>query len=399
MTVPMASARAPSPRTGAPSLSSCRSKSSSRRNQARDPNPSRDDSTATHPSPFEFIPQQSINESSAMAQSMPRPRTAEVQGSMSIACQADPSCRDQRDHVLHGRNVSTVMPSRRSSPIEGRRQSNKGKARQMSPHTSQPAKPAEQLGKNSKRGTMPEPITAQASAWAIGQAIRVQRLLQRFEAGAFSREHGDGSSTLASNADIVLKVLMDEFSANDPEDGRYTPQQRTQDTESSPATTGEFDRMLNAVVHEVRQPRADEETSLAYVRCRAAQERLSQSVPTLCERVKTEPVAPPPVDSAYARGQRWREEFHNCVMLQRLRLGDLQANSHTTMPDQNIIFDQNGLPRDIDNVRLRRDPTHEPSDQGSPPLEYRDEPDGGDGGGSDPSSHGDDRSQLSRCSS
>jgi hypothetical protein len=61
--------------------------------------------------------------------------------------------------------------------------------------------------------------------------------------------------------------------------------------------------MLNAAVNKVWQPRTDEETSSAYVRCRAAQERLSQSVPTLRERVKSEPVAPPPVDSAYARGQ------------------------------------------------------------------------------------------------
>jgi hypothetical protein len=246
---------------------------------------------------------------------------------------------------------------------------------------------------------MPEPITAQVSARAIGQAIRVQRLLQCFEAGAFSRKHGDGGSMLASNADIVLKVLTDEFSANDLEDGRYAPQKRMQDTESSPATTGEFNRMLNAAVHNVRQPHADEETSSAYTRRRAAQEHLSQSAPMLGERVKTEPVAPPPVDSAYARGQWWWEEFRNRVTLQHLRLGDLQADGNTTVPDQNIIFDQNGLPRDIDNVRLRHDPTHEPSDRGSPPLEYRNEPDGGDGGGSDPSSHGDDRLQSSRHSS
>jgi hypothetical protein len=196
-------------------------------------------------------------------------------------------------------------------------------------------------------------------------SIRVQHLLQCFEAGAFSCEHGDGSSTLASNADVVLKVLMDEFSANDLEDGRYAPQQCMQDTESSPATTGEFNRTLNAVVHKVCQPRADEETSSAYVRCRAAQERLSQSAPMLHERVKTEPVAPPLVDSTYACGQWWWEEFCNRVTLQCLRLGDLQADGHTTVPDQNIIFDQNGLPRDIDDVQLRRDPTHEPSDQGT----------------------------------
>jgi hypothetical protein len=70
-----------------------------------------------------------------------------------------------------------------------------------------------------------------------------------------------------------------------------------------PATTGEFNRMLNAAVNEVRQPRTDEETSSAYGRHRAAQERLSQSAPTLRERVKSEPVAPPLVDSAYAHGQ------------------------------------------------------------------------------------------------
>ena len=112
-TVPMASARAPSP-------SSHCSKSSSRRNRARDPNPSRNDSTATHPSPFEFMPRRSVTESSAAARSMLRPRTAEVQGSTSRACQACPSHRDQQDHVLHGRNVSMAMPSCRSSPIEGR---------------------------------------------------------------------------------------------------------------------------------------------------------------------------------------------------------------------------------------------------------------------------------------
>jgi len=64
----------------------------------------------------------------------------------------------------------------------------------------------------------------------------------------------------------------------------------------------------------------------------------------LCEHVKTEPVTPPLVDSAYAHGQQWWEEFRNCLALQRLRLCDLQANGHTTVPDQNIICDQNGLP-------------------------------------------------------
>jgi len=263
----------------------------------------------------------------------------------------------------------------------------------MSLHRSQLTRLAEQLGKNSKRGMTwltPEPITAQVSTHAIGQAHCIQCILQCFEAGVFSCKHGAGSSNLAISTDDVLKILADEFSTNDLEDGRYAPQQCMQGVESSPATTGEFNCMLNVVVHEVCQPRADEETSSVYVRRRAAQEQLSQSVPTLCERVKAEPVVPPPVDSTYACSQRWQEEFCNCVVLQHLRLSDLQADSHTAVPDQNIIFDQNGIPQDIDDVRLRCDLTHEPSDWGSPPLEYCDEPDGGDGGGSDPSSHGDD---------
>jgi hypothetical protein len=139
----------------------------------------------------------------------------------------------------------------------------------MSPHRSQPAKPAEQLG---KRGTTLEPITAQASTRAIGQARRIQCILQRFEAGAFSHQHGDGGRDLASSMDVVLKILADEFSANNPEDGRYAPHQRTQVSESSPATTGEFNCTLNAAVHKMRQPHADEETSSAYARRRAAQE-------------------------------------------------------------------------------------------------------------------------------
>ena len=132
---------------------------------------------------------------------------------------------------------------------------------------------------------------------AIGQACRIQHILQCFEAGAFSCEYGDGGSNLVSSTDAVLKILADEFSDNDLEDGRYTPQQCTQGMESSPATTGEFSRMLNTVVHKVFQPHADKETSSMYARCRAAQERLSQSAPMLHERVEAEPVIPLMVDT------------------------------------------------------------------------------------------------------
>jgi hypothetical protein len=198
----------------------------------------------------------------------------------------------------------------------------------------------------------------------------------------------------------MLDLLANEFNDHDPEDGRYAATQHRQAAENSPATTGEFNHTLNMAVNEVHQPRTDEETSSAYARRRAAQERLSQSAPTLCECVKSEPVAPPPVDSAYACGQRWQEEFHDHMVLQRLRLSDLQADGHTPVPDQGVIFDQNGIPRDSHDRRLRHDLTHEPTESGSPPLEYRNGPDGGDGGdGSDPLSHGDSRSQSSRRSS
>ena len=142
----------------------------------------------------------------------------------------------------------------------------------------------------------------------------------------------------------MLDLLASEFNDHDPEDGRYAATQRMQETENSPATTGEFNRMLNAVVNEVWQPRTVEGTSSAYVRCRAAQERLSQSVPTLCECVKSEPAAPPLVYSTYARSQRGWDEFRDHMALQRLRISDLQADGHMPVPDQGVIFDQNGIP-------------------------------------------------------
>jgi len=217
---------------------------------------------------------------------------------------------------------------------------------------------------------------------------------------ADSREHTASGSTFSISPTAMLDLLANEFNNHDPEDGRYTTHQRRQEFENSPVTTGEFNHRLNVVVHEVRQSCADEETSSAYVRCRAAQEQLSQSAPTLREHVKNEPVVPPVVDSEYYHAQQhlawWNEEFHNRVMVQRIQNADIQATSATKLPDQDVIFDHNGILQDSNNFRLRCDPTHEPTELGSPPLEYRDGPDGGDGGdGSDPSSHGDSQSQSS----
>jgi hypothetical protein len=70
------------------------------------------------------------------------------------------------------------------------------------------------------------------------------------------------------------------------------------------------------------------------------QEQLSQSMPMLCEHVKTKSVAPMLVDSNYARAQQWREEFCNCVTVQHFQNADIQASGTLQLPDQNIIFDQ-----------------------------------------------------------
>jgi len=110
---------------------------------------------------------------------------------------------------------------------------------------------------------------------------QAQRILQVIEAGAHSREHTTSGSTFSISPAAMLELLANEFNNHDPEDGRYATPQRRHKSENSPATTGEFNRTLNAAVHEVRQPRADEETSSVYARHRAAQERLSQSAPML----------------------------------------------------------------------------------------------------------------------
>jgi hypothetical protein len=117
-TVPPASARALSSRTGAPSLSSHCSQSSSQRNRARDPNPLRSDLAVTHLSPFDFLPHRTGNEALAAAQAAQRPITPENQGGTSKARQMGSSRRDHRDHILTGRNDAAALPSRRSSPSE-----------------------------------------------------------------------------------------------------------------------------------------------------------------------------------------------------------------------------------------------------------------------------------------
>jgi hypothetical protein len=117
-TVPPASIRALSSRTGAPSPSSRRSQSSSQCNWARNPNPLRSDSAATHPSPFDFLPCRTGNEASAAAQSAQWPITPDNQGGTSRARLTGTSCCDRRDHVSTGRNDAMALPSRRSSPSE-----------------------------------------------------------------------------------------------------------------------------------------------------------------------------------------------------------------------------------------------------------------------------------------
>jgi len=119
-TVPPASTRALSSRTGAPSPSSRRSQSSSQRNRARDPNPLRSDSAATHPSPFDFLPRRTGNEASAAARAAQWPIASGDQGGTSQAHQMGSSHHDHRDHISTGRDDAAALPSRRSSPSESR---------------------------------------------------------------------------------------------------------------------------------------------------------------------------------------------------------------------------------------------------------------------------------------
>jgi hypothetical protein len=101
-TVPPASTRALSSRTGAPSPSSRHSQSSSQRNQARDPNPQRSDLAVTHPSPFNFLPCRTGNEASAAARAAQRPIASGDQGGTSRARQTGSSRCDHWDHILTG---------------------------------------------------------------------------------------------------------------------------------------------------------------------------------------------------------------------------------------------------------------------------------------------------------
>jgi hypothetical protein len=117
-TVPPASARALSSRTGAPSPSSCRSQLSSQRNQARDPNSLRSDLAMTHLSPFDFLPRRTGNEALAAAWAAQRLTTPENQGGTRRAHQMGSSCCDHRDHISTGRNDAAALPSHRSSPSE-----------------------------------------------------------------------------------------------------------------------------------------------------------------------------------------------------------------------------------------------------------------------------------------
>ena len=162
-TVPPASTRALSSRTGVPSPSSCRSQSSSQRNQARDPNPLRSDLAATHPLPFDFLPRRTGNEASAAAWAAQRPIASGDQGGTSQARQTGSSRRDHWDHIVTGRDNAVALPSCRLSPSESRRPSVKGKVWQVSLQRSQPAKAVEPLGKSSRTIVTPEPAKAQMS--------------------------------------------------------------------------------------------------------------------------------------------------------------------------------------------------------------------------------------------
>jgi hypothetical protein len=63
-------------------------------------------------------------------------------------------------------------------------------------------------------------------------------------------EHTASGSTFSISPAAMLELLANEFNNHDPEDGRYATPQHRQESENSPATTGEFNRTLNVAVHE-----------------------------------------------------------------------------------------------------------------------------------------------------
>jgi len=89
---------------------------------------------------------------------------------------------------------------------------------------------------------------------ALEQAWRIPQVI---EAGTHSHEHTTSGSTFSISPAAMLELLANKFNNHDPEDGRYATPQHRQESENSPATTGEFNRTLNVVVHEVHQPHAD----------------------------------------------------------------------------------------------------------------------------------------------
>jgi hypothetical protein len=115
-------------------------------------------------------------------------------------------------------------------------------------------------------------ITIQAVPCFYDNISSYHPVLHVIEASAHSREHTASGSTFSISPAAMLDLLASEFNDHDPEDGRYAATQRRQEAENSPATTGEFNRTLNAAVNEVQQPHTVEETSSAYARRRAAQE-------------------------------------------------------------------------------------------------------------------------------
>jgi len=133
------------------------------------------------------------------------------------------SHRDHRDHISTGRDDAVALPSRRLSPRESRRPSVKGKAWQVSPQRSQPAKLVEPLGKSSRAIATPEPAKAQMSPRALEQA---RCILQVIEASTHSREHTTSGSTFSISPTAMLDLLANEFNDHDPKDGRYTATQR-----------------------------------------------------------------------------------------------------------------------------------------------------------------------------
>jgi hypothetical protein len=76
---------------------------------------------------------------------------------------------------------------------------------------------------------------------------------------------------------------------------------------------------------------------------------LSHSAPTPHQHMKMDSVNPQPAESIADCHLQQIHKLHDHVNIQHMCNTDIQASRTLQLSDQNIIFDQNGIPQDGNN--------------------------------------------------